>query len=194
MMSFTFVPTDIPEVIKIAPEVFGDERWFFMESYHRDAFLRWGIAATFIQDNHSKSKKGVFRGFHFQTQQAQSKLVRVVVWSVLDFAIDVRMGSRTFGHYVMVELSAQNKQQLFIPQGFAHGFLVLEDDTELLYKCDDIYAPQYDSGIIYNDPTLQIDRDATMTNYNISHLIISDKDKKNKTLEQYRQDPAFFMN
>ena len=187
MMAFTFTPTDIPEVVLITPQVFGDERWFFMESYHKDQFTQGGIDCEFIQDNHSKSKKGVFRWFHFQTQHTQAKLIRVSAWSVLDFAIDIRKDSPTFGQHIMVLLSAENKQQLFVPKGFAHGFLTLEDNTEFLYKCDDSYAPEYDSGILYNDPTLWIDREHIMQQYDIQELIISDKDKQQQTLEELRQ-------
>ena len=190
-MAFIFTPTHIPEVIIITPQVFGDERWFFMESYHKDQFAQWGIHCEFIQDNHSKSKKGVFRWFHFQTQHTQAKLVRVTAWSVLDFAIDLRISSSTFGQYVVIALSASNKQQLFVPKWFAHGFLTLEDDTEFLYKCDDIYAPQYDSGILYNDPTLWIDRTSIMKEHTITELTISEKDKQQQTLEEYKKHPIF---
>ena len=192
-MTFRYNPTYIPEVILITPQVFGDERWFFMESYQKHQFQQWGINCEFIQDNHSKSKKGVFRWFHFQTQHTQAKLVRVVSWSVLDFAIDSRTNSPTFGQHVMAFLSAENKQQLFIPKGFAHWFLTLEDNTEFLYKCDDIYATEFDSWILYNDPALWINRDTIMHDYNIRELVISDKDKKLQTLEEYTKNPSFTM-
>jgi dTDP-4-dehydrorhamnose 3,5-epimerase len=191
MMAFNFTPTEIPEVILVTPQVFGDERWFFIESYHKDQFTQWGIDCEFIQDNHSKSKKWVFRWFHFQTQYTQAKLVRVTAWSVLDFAIDIRVDSATFGQHIMVLLSAENKQQLFVPKGFAHGFLTLEDNTEFLYKCDDIYAPEYDSGIVYNDSTLWIDRGSIMKQYNITELTLSEKDKQQQTLEEYKRNPIF---
>lgn len=190
-MWFTIERTTIHDCFLITPQVFGDERGFFMETYHRDAFAQAGIDAVFIQDNHSKSKKWVLRWFHYQTQNTQAKLVRVVAGSVLDIAIDMRIQSSTFGTYVIVELSATNKQQLFVPKGFAHGFLTLEDDTEFVYKCDDVYAPAYDSGIIYSDPDIGIDRVDIIQQYNISELIISDKDKHLQTLAEYKQHPAF---
>jgi dTDP-4-dehydrorhamnose 3,5-epimerase len=140
-----------------------------------------------VQDNHSKSKKGVFRGFHFQTRNTQTKLVRVIAGSVLDFAIDIRKDSPTYGRYVAVELSGKNKKQLLVPKGFAHGFLTLEDDTEFVYKCDDFYNPEFDGGISYTDPELAINWESIRDAYGlrVEDLLISDKDKGHPTLEEF---------
>ena len=162
-----------------------------MESYHKNAFYDAGITSEFIQDNHSKSKKWVLRGLHFQTQHTQAKLIRVTAWSVLDIVIDMRISSPFFGKYIIIKLDAITKQMLFVPKGFAHGFLTLEDNTEFLYKCDDLYVPQFDSGLCYADPELWIDRTLIMNDYNIAELIISDKDKSLQTLTQYKENPAF---
>lgn len=190
-MSFVFSPTLLPEIILITPQIFGDERGFFMESYHKNAFLEAGITNEFIQDNHSKSKKWVLRGLHFQTQHTQAKLVRVTAWSVLDIVVDMRMSSPFFWKYIVIKLDAITKQMLFVPKGFAHGFLTLEDNTEFLYKCDDLYAPQFDSGLYYADLELWIDRVTIMNDYNITELIVSDKDKSLQTLDQYKKNPVF---
>lgn len=190
-MWYVFIKTNIPDVLIIEPDYFPDDRGFFMETYNSKTFLEWWIANIFIQDNHSKSHKGVFRWFHFQSQYAQAKLVRVVSGSVLDFAIDLRRSSSTFGQYVMEELSAENKRQLFIPQWFAHGFLSLQDNTEFLYKCDNIYAPLYDSWILYNDISLSIDWSIIMEKYKIDQIKTSEKDRQLQTLEEYKKNPIF---
>jgi len=190
-MVFVFDTTALQDVILITPQVFGDERGFFMETYHKESFNIAGIQTEFVQDNHSKSKKWVLRGLHFQSQHTQAKLVRVVSWSVLDIVVDVRVGSPSFGQYIIIELSATNKQQLFVPKGFAHGFLTLEDDTEFLYKCDDLYDPQHDAGIVYNDPDIGIDWEDIMNTYNITGLIISNKDIQQQTFANYCQYPVF---
>lgn len=150
-------PTAIPEVLIIEPKVFGDARGFFYESFNQQAFN----AATdtnhhFVQDNHSKSSRGVLRGLHYQIQQAQGKLVRVVQGAVFDVAVDIRQSSPTFGRWVGVELSADNHRQLWVPPGFAHGFLVLSESAEFLYKTTDYYAPQHERCIAWNDPQLAI--------------------------------------
>jgi dTDP-4-dehydrorhamnose 3,5-epimerase len=151
------IETDIPDVLLIEPPVFGDERGFFYESYNEKVFLdKVGISAHFVQDNHSRSMKNVLRGLHYQIHQAQGKLVRVVVGSVFDVAVDLRKSSATFGQWVGVYLSAENKHQLWIPPGFAHGFLVLSECAEFLYKTTEYYAPQYDRTILWNDPDLAI--------------------------------------
>ncbi len=192
-MALNFIETPIKDVFVIEPQVFGDERGFFMETYSRKDFLAQGIDIEFVQDNHSKSKKWVFRGFHFQTKNTQTKLVRVIAGSVLDFAIDIRKESPTYGQYVMVELSGKNKKQLLVPQGFAHGFLTLEDDTEFVYKCDNFYSPEFDGGISYTDPGLAIDWDAIREIYGlkVEELIVSDKDKKHPTLEEFFEHNPF---
>lgn len=149
---------EIPELVLISPARFGDDRGFFSETYNERAFAELGIAARFVQDNHSLSRnKGVVRGLHFQAPpHAQGKLVRVVRGSILDVAVDIRQGSPTFGKHVVVELSAANWRQLWVPVGFAHAFCTLEEDTEVIYKVTDYYAPECDAGIIWNDPDLGI--------------------------------------
>ncbi|QSJ15028.1 dTDP-4-dehydrorhamnose 3,5-epimerase [Nostoc sp. UHCC 0702] len=151
------VQTDIPDVLVIEPQVFGDERGFFYESYNERAFLdKVGVSSHFVQDNHSRSSKNVLRGLHYQIHQPQGKLVRVVVGSVFDVAVDLRKSSPTFGQWVGVHLTDENKHQLWIPPGFAHGFVVLSEYAEFLYKTTEYYAPQYDRTILWNDPDLAI--------------------------------------
>ena len=151
-------PTAIPDVLIIEPKVFGDDRGFFYESFNAKAFEQaTGLKRNFVQDNHSKSTKNVLRGLHYQIQQAQGKLVRVVQGAVFDVAVDIRKSSPTFGQWVGVELSADNHRQLWVPPGFAHGFVVLSDTAEFLYKTTDYYAPQHERCIAWNDPTLAID-------------------------------------
>lgn len=148
----------IPEVILFEPRVFGDDRGFFFESFNHRAFVEAvGHEVSFVQDNHSKSTKGVLRGLHYQVQQAQGKLVRVVQGEVFDVAVDIRRTSPTFGQWVGVILNADNKRQLWVPPGFAHGFVVLSDTAEFLYKTTDYYAPAHERCIIWNDPDLAID-------------------------------------
>ena len=150
-------PLAIPDVYLIEPQVFGDERGFFFESFNHAKFeAAIGRQVTFVQDNHSKSVKGVLRGLHFQTSQPQGKLVRVAQGEVFDVAVDVRQGSPTYGKWLGEILSAENKKQLWIPEGLAHGFLVLSDTAEFLYKTTDYYAPQHERCIDWDDPTLSI--------------------------------------
>jgi dTDP-4-dehydrorhamnose 3,5-epimerase len=147
----------IPDVILLEPKVFGDDRGFFLESYNRKTFQDvTGLAPDFVQDNHSRSARGVLRGLHYQIQQAQGKLVRVTAGEVFDVAVDIRKSSPTFGQWVGEYLSAENKRQMWIPEGFAHGFLVLADNTEFLYKTTDYYAAQHERCIAWDDPTLKI--------------------------------------
>lgn len=152
------IQTKIPDVLIIEPQVFGDDRGFFMESFNQN---RWeeltGLQTTFVQDNHSRSQKGVLRGLHYQTKQAQGKLVRVVTGEVFDVAVDLRRSSATFGKWVGCHLSAANKQQLWVPEGFAHGYLVLSALADFLYKTTDYYAPGFEKCIRYDDPQLQIE-------------------------------------
>ena len=151
-------PTKIPDVLIIEPKVFGDDRGFFYESFNRKSFeAATGITTDFVQDNHSKSSKGVLRGLHYQMKQPQGKLVRVVSGEVLDVAVDIRKSSDTFGQWEGVILSAENKRQLWVPEGFAHGFIVLSEAAEFLYKTTDYYAPEYERCIRWNDTQLSID-------------------------------------
>ncbi len=156
MGKFNFISTGIPGVWIIEPTVFGDERGYFMETYSHKEFAAAGISGPFVQDNQSKSTKGVLRGLHFQKQHPQGKLVRVISGEVFDVAVDCRPNSPTFGKWEGVRLSAQNKRQFYIPQGFAHGFLVLSDEAEFTYKCTDFYAPDDEGGVAWNDPQLGI--------------------------------------
>ena len=150
--------TAIPEVLILEPKVFGDERGFFYESFNARAFAEaTGLQREFVQDNHSRSARGVLRGLHYQLQQTQGKLVRVTAGEVFDVAVDIRRSSATFGHWVGVHLSAENKRQLWVPEGFAHGFLVLSEFAEFLYKTTDYYAPAHEQSIRWDDPELAID-------------------------------------
>ena len=151
-------PTRLPEVLVLEPQVFGDDRGFFMESWNQRRFDEaTGLRARFVQDNHSRSPRGVLRGMHYQIEHAQGKLVRVVSGSVFDVAVDMRRSSPRFGQWVGVELDAQNKRQLWIPPGFAHGFLVLSEYADFLYKTTDYYAPEHERALAWNDPTVAID-------------------------------------
>lgn len=156
MGNFSFHNTEIPGVIVIEPRVFGDERGYFMETYKLDDFATAGIIKPFVQDNYSCSTRGVLRGLHFQKNHTQGKLVRVTRGEVYDVAVDCRPGSATYGRWVGVTLSDENKKQLYIPEGFAHGFLVLSDIAEFCYKCTDVYDPASEGGIPYDDPTVRV--------------------------------------
>ncbi|BAY60725.1 dTDP-4-dehydrorhamnose 3,5-epimerase [Calothrix brevissima NIES-22] len=150
-------PTEIPDLLVIEPQVFGDERGYFYESYNEKTWReKTGIIEHFVQDNHSRSAKNILRGLHYQIQQPQGKLVRVVVGEVFDVAVDLRKSSPTFGQWVGTNLSAENKRQLWIPVGFAHGFLVLSEYAEFLYKTTNYYAPQHERTLLWNDPDLAI--------------------------------------
>ncbi|ACK66428.1 dTDP-4-dehydrorhamnose 3,5-epimerase [Rippkaea orientalis PCC 8801] len=152
------IPTKIPDVMIIEPNVFGDDRGFFYESFNAKKFAEeTGVNPNFVQDNHSKSGKNVLRGLHYQIQQTQGKLVRVVVGEVLDIAVDIRKSSPSFGQWVGCILNTENKRQFWVPEGFAHGFVVLSDVAEFLYKTTDYYAPQYERSILWNDPDINID-------------------------------------
>lgn len=172
------IPTKIPDVVIIEPRVFGDERGFFLESYNQKAFMeKANIGATFVQDNHSRSVKNVLRGLHYQIQQPQGKLVRAIVGTVLDVAVDIRQSSPTFGQWVSCLLSAENKRQVWVPQGFAHGFLVVSEVAEVLYKTTDYYAPQHERTLLWNDPELGIDWNLT------TEPILSAKDQAGQPLK-----------
>ena len=185
MSKFKRVETGIKDLIVIEPTVFGDNRGFFMESYSKKDFFEIGVDIEFVQDNHSKSKKDVLRGLHFQTQHVQGKLVRVTAGAVLDVAVDLRKDSTTFGKYYLVELSADNKKMFYIPSGFAHGFLTLEDNTEFQYKCTDYYAPEFDSGVLWNDSDIAIDWNFEKYGLSADEILLSDKDKKQQTLQEF---------
>ncbi len=177
-----FIKTKIEGVIIIEPKVFGDERGYFFESFNQKEFEDNIGKINFIQDNESKSQKGVLRGLHFQkTPFEQAKLVRCIKGKVLDAAVDIRKNSKTYGQYIAVELSEENKKQLFIPRGFAHGFVVLSEDAIFTYKVDNIYKPDYESGIIWNDKDLNID-----WQLNENEVVLSEKDKKLPTFEELK--------
>jgi len=167
-----FIETGIPGLLVFEPAVYGDSRGFFYEAYNEKIFGGAGIETRFVQDNQSRSVYGVIRGLHYQVPPyAQSKLVRALIGTILDVVVDIRKGSPAFGKVFTIELSAENKKQLFIPAGFAHGFSVLSEAAEVMYKCDQFYNKASEQGIIYNDPTLQIDWQVPL-----SKAIISDKD------------------
>jgi len=175
-----FTRTKIEDVVIIEPKVHGDERGYFVETFRQDLLEEFlGFSLNFCQDNESKSSKGVLRGLHYQLPpDAQTKLVRVIKGKVLDVAVDIREGSPTFGEYVAVELSEENKKQLFVPRGFAHGFVVLEDDTIFAYKVDNYYSPECDRGIAFDDPSIGIDWGLPK-----EELKLSVKDKKQPLLK-----------
>jgi len=171
-MGFGFKRLEIPDLILIEPKVFKDERGFFMEVYKQSDFKAFGISESFLQDNHSRSLKGVLRGLHYQNPpKAQGKLIRVVVGKIFDVAVDIRKGSPYYGKWVGLVLSAQNKRMLYIPPGFAHGFCVLSRVAEIIYKTTEEYSPQHEAGIIWNDPEIGIE-------WPIKEPILSEKDKK----------------
>lgn len=171
--------TDFNGLFILEPKVLGDSRGYFMESYSRKTLAETGIDLAFVQDNQSSSKRGVLRGLHFQnTPYAQAKLVRVLKGSILDVVVDLRKAQPTFGKHYSIELSGENKLQLLVPKGFAHGFVVLSDEAEVFYKCDEYYSPQADGGIIYNDPALNID-----WKLGSEELSLSEKDKMHPKLE-----------
>lgn len=171
------IPTDIPDVLIIEPRVFGDARGFFMETWNAAGFAAAGLDLGFVQDNHSHSQKGVLRGMHFQNPGPQGKLVRVTSGAVFDVAVDLRASSPTFGKWVGAELSAANRRMFWVPEGFAHGFLTLEDDTDFLYKCTAPYAPQSEFSLAWDDPMVGIE-------WPLAGLdpIISDKDARGLAL------------
>jgi dTDP-4-dehydrorhamnose 3,5-epimerase len=173
------IPTHIPDVLIIEPRIFGDDRGFFFESYNEKSFAeKTGISPKFVQDNHSLSTKNVLRGLHYQIKETQGKLVRVISGEVLDIAVDIRRSSPTFGQWASCLLSAENKRQFWVPEGFAHGFVVLSDSAEFLYKTTNYYAPQYDRVILWNDPDLGVDWQLK------GESILSDKDKAGKRFKE----------
>ena len=170
------ISTSLPGVIILEPRVFGDERGFFLESYNQRVFAELGIEEQFVQDNHSSSRRNVLRGLHYQIKQAQGKLVRAVEGEILDVAVDVRRSSPTFGRWEAVRLSGENKRMLWIPAGFAHGFLVISEKAQVLYKATDYYAPEHERTLMWNDPDLKI-------NWKLEgDPIVSAKDQRGMTL------------
>lgn len=179
MSKFTREETEIAGVCVITPKVFGDERGYFMETYNAEDFRELGLVNNFVQDNQSKSRKGVLRGLHFQKTYPQAKLVRVIRGEVFDVAVDLRDGSPTYGKYVGITLSADNKKMFYIPRGFAHGFLVLSDEAEFCYKVDNLYSPESEAGLMWNDPEIGIEWPKFE-----GELILSEKDQKHPGLKQ----------
>ena len=180
MGKLKFTKTSIEGVYIIEPTVFGDERGYFMETYHQAEFKEAGLDLNFVQDNQSKSTKGVIRGLHFQYNNPQGKLVRVIRGEVFDVAVDLRRDSPTYGKWEGVKLSEENKKQFYVPEGFAHGFLVLSDVAEFTYKCTDFYNSDDEGGILWNDPDIGI----VWPLSDVDEVILSEKDKKWKTLKE----------
>lgn len=182
--NFTFTKTSIEGVIVVDVRSYGDDRGCFMETYKREDFFAGGIECEFVQDNQSASVRGVLRGLHFQVNHPQSKLVRVVSGSVFDVAVDLRPDSPTYGKWEGVVLSASNRRQFFIPRGFAHGFLVLSDTAVFCYKCDDVYHPNDEGGLMWNDPAIGIDWPALEGEdvFDESKIVLSAKDKSHPAI------------
>jgi len=182
--NFTFTDTSIEGVKIVDVNAYGDSRGYFMETYKQSDFVAGGIGCVFVQDNQSSSVRGVLRGLHFQIDHPQSKLVRVVSGKVFDVAVDLRKDSATYGKWEGVVLSAENKRQFFIPRGFAHGFLVLSDSAEFCYKCDDVYHPGDEGGLMWNDPKIGIEWPALDGDdlFDESQLVLSDKDRRHPPL------------
>lgn len=180
MSNFNFLPCEISGIYIISPKVFGDSRGYFMETYNYSAFKNSGLDMDFVQDNQSKSRKGVLRGLHFQRNHPQGKLVRVIKGEVFDVAVDLRKDSASYGKWFGITLSDENKKQLYIPKGFAHGFFVLSDEAEFVYKCTDFYHPEDEGGIIWNDPDIGIEWPIK----DIDEVILSEKDKNSKRLNE----------
>jgi dTDP-4-dehydrorhamnose 3,5-epimerase len=194
MGKLTITQTILDGVLLIEPQFFFDPRGFFVESYNKRDFSAAGITQEFVQDNHSKSQKGVLRGLHYQHPHAQGKLVRVLKGSIHDVAVDIRIGSPTFGKHIGVTLSEQSPRMLYVPTGFAHGFLVLEDNTEVMYKVTDWYYPEGDAGLLWNDPALDISW--PLIENGIQMPILSEKDIRHPKLSElkspFRYEPSQF--
>ncbi len=178
MSNFTFTETKIKGVYIIDVKTYGDARGYFMETYKESDFKAAGLDYTFVQDNQSSSRKGVLRGLHFQKTFPQAKLVRVLRGEVFDVAVDLRKGSETYGQWVGVLLSGENKRQFMIPRGFAHGFVVVSDEAEFAYKCDELYHPEDEGGIMWNDPAIGVEWP------DVGNLLLSEKDKKHPSLAE----------
>lgn len=186
MAAITVTKTQIEGLVIVQPSVFGDERGYFMETYNKEEFEKQGLDMTFIQDNESKSKKGVLRGLHFQRKYSQGKLVRCTQGTVWDVGVDLRKGSPTYGEWAGVELSAENKTMFYIPEGFAHGFVVLSDEATFNYKCTNLYAPEYDGGIRWNDPDIGVEWPVEGL-----ELLLSEKDQKQPFLKDIKDTLEF---
>lgn len=180
------IRTALTGVLIIEPRVFGDERGFFLETYHAKRYAEAGLPGPFVQDNHSRSAPGTVRGLHYQLEHAQGKLTRCVRGAVFDVAVDIRRGSPTFGKWVGMELSAENNRQLYIPPGFAHGFCVPSEESEVQYKCTDYYAPEDEHGVIWNDPSIGIE-------WRIDDPILSNKDRGYPALSPDRDDLPIYL-
>lgn len=182
MAAIEVIKTKIEGLVIVQPAVFGDERGYFMETYNKEEFEKQGLDMTFIQDNESKSKKGVLRGLHFQSKYSQGKLVRCTQGAVWDVGVDLRQGSKTYGQWAGVELSADNKTMFYIPEGFAHGFVVLTDEATFNYKCTNLYAPEYDGGIRWNDPNIGVEWPVEGMD-----LLLSEKDQNQPFLKDIKE-------
>ena len=180
------ISTELPGVLIIEPRVFSDERGFFFESYHARRYAEVGLPSAFVQDNHSRSLQGTIRGLHYQVRYPQAKLVRVTAGAVLDVAVDIRRGSPTFRRWIAVTLTAENKRQLFVPAGFAHGFCVTSDAAELQYKCTEFYVPEDERGVLWNDPAIGI-------NWPVRNPLLSAKDRGFAPLSAERADLPVFV-
>ncbi|PIE90103.1 MAG: dTDP-4-dehydrorhamnose 3,5-epimerase [Acidobacteria bacterium] len=182
-----FVKGNIQGLVTVIPTVHRDPRGYFFEAYHHEHFSRSGLTMDFVQDNQSFSSKGTLRGLHYQINQAQDKLVRVLSGEIFDVAVDIRLGSPTFGQWESIVLSAENQKQFLIPKGFAHGFQVLSDTAEILYKCSDYYAPQHERGILWSDPEIDID-------WPIDNPLLSSRDEKHPLLSEHPEENFFIFN
>jgi len=180
-MAVKFTKTSLSEVLMIAPQVFHDDRGFFLETFHHEKYVEGGIDRAFIQDNHSHSQQGTLRGLHYQLSHAQGKLVYAVTGEIFDVAVDIRKGSPTFGQWVGVTLSAENKHQVYVPEGFAHGFCVLSETADVMYKCTDVYSPEDEGGILWSDPEIGIE-------WPVSDPILSEKDSRYPKLREVPED------
>ena len=182
---FGIVPTRIPDVLVVDVPAFADERGHFFESYHRQRFAEHGITGEFVQDNHSRSRRGVLRGFHYQDDTApMGKLVRCVHGAILDVAVDLRVGSPTLGQWVAEELTAENRRQLMVPAGFGHAFLALSDGAEVVYKCTGFYTPSAEGGVVWNDPDIGV-------GWPVADPILSPRDRALLSFREYLRRPAF---
>ncbi|MBX4263674.1 dTDP-4-dehydrorhamnose 3,5-epimerase [Clostridium estertheticum] len=179
MGKFNFIRTEIKDLYIIEPTVFGDNRGYFMETYNYDEFKEAGLDMVFVQDNESKSKKGVLRGLHFQREYSQGKLVRVLSGEVFDVAVDLRKNSQTYGKWFGVMLSGENRRQFYVPEGFAHGFLVTSDEATFVYKCTNLYHPEFEGSITWNDSDIAVEWPLS----GIEEVLLSEKDKKAQGLK-----------
>ena len=185
-MTVKFNKTPLSGVLLIEPDVFEDARGFFMEIFHKEKYAEGGIGRSFVQDNHTHSRHGTLRGLHYQLRHAQAKLIYVTTGEIFDVAVDIRRGSPTFGQWTGTKLSSENRRQIFVPEGFAHGFCVLGKTADVIYKCTDLYIPGDEYGIFWADPALGID-------WPIKTPVLSEKDKQNPKLDQIPEDhlPAY---